>query len=303
MTHNNRISSAPGLPGIEPAFRGKVRDIYDVGDTLILVASDRISAFDSILPTPIPGKGIILTQISAAWFRRFGDIPNHLISTDIADFPSPFDRFAEQLSGRSMLVRKTERIDLECIVRGYLAGSAWKEYRKTGGVCGIELGEGLALSDRFPEPLFTPSTKADTGHDENITLDRAAELVGAGTIGEIRRASIDLYRRASEYAASKGILIADTKYEFGSVDGRVILIDEVLTPDSSRFWLQEEYEPGRPQLSLDKQFVRDYLDEIGWDHNPPAPALPPDIVEKTAGRYRLAVDRLFPEIEIGRYLE
>lgn len=297
------MSRADGLPGTEPAFRGKVRDIYDAGDTLILVASDRISAFDSILPTPIPGKGIILTQISAAWFRRFGDIPNHLISTDVADFPPPFDRFAEQLSGRSMLVRKAERIDLECIVRGYIAGSAWKEYRETGGVCGIELGGGLVLSERFPEPLFTPSTKADTGHDENIPLDRAAELVGAGTIEEIRRTSIDLYRRASEYAASKGILIADTKYEFGRVDGRVILIDEVLTPDSSRFWLREGYEPGRPQLSLDKQFVRDYLDEIGWNHNPPAPALPSDIVEKTAGRYRLAVERLFPEIEIGRYLE
>ncbi|UCF06994.1 MAG: phosphoribosylaminoimidazolesuccinocarboxamide synthase [bacterium] len=302
MKRKPYMQDSGSLPGMEPAYRGKVRDIYDLGDTLLIVASDRISAYDSILPTPIPGKGIILNQISAAWFRHFSDMPNHLLSTEIDDLPEPFNRFPEQLAGRSMLVKKTERIDLECIVRGYITGAGWKDYQQDGSICGIKLPAGLKLSEKLTEPIFTPSTKAESGHDENITLDRAASIVGGEVIETVRTRSLTLYRRASEYASSRGIIIADTKFEFGSFGDEIILIDEVLTPDSSRFWLEEEYEPGQPQRSLDKQFVRDYLDETGWDHSPPAPQLPPDIVEKTADRYRLAARRLFPDIEIGRYL-
>ncbi|MCK4235692.1 MAG: phosphoribosylaminoimidazolesuccinocarboxamide synthase [Candidatus Krumholzibacteria bacterium] len=290
------------LAEITPDFSGKVRDIYDLGDQLLIVASDRISAFDSVLPTPIPGKGIILTMISAAWFRLFEDVPNHLISTEVGQYPDPFSRFQDDLDGRSMLVRKAERIDIECIVRGYIIGSGWKEYRKCGKICGIELPPHLILSDKLDQPIFTPSTKAESGHDENITLDEAASIVSRSTIEKVREVSLDIYTRASEYAASKGIIIADTKFEFGSIDDSIVLIDEVLTPDSSRFWLKEEYEPGRRQLSLDKQFVRDYLDEIGWDHNPPAPELTNEIVDKTRERYRLVVERLFPELVIERFM-
>ncbi len=290
-----------GLPGIEPAFRGKVRDIYDLGDRLIIVASDRISAYDSILPTPIPGKGVVLTLLSAAWAKWLTGIPHHILATDVSAFPPPYDAFERELGGRSMLVRKARRIDLECVVRGYLAGSGWKEYRESGAVCGIPLPKGLRMSDRLDEPIFTPSTKADSGHDRNITIEEAGEIAGPEVVREIRRLSLDIYRRAREYAAVRGIIIADTKFEFGFIDGRVALIDEVLTPDSSRFWLSNEYRPGASPPSLDKQFVRDYLDTIGWDHNPPAPELKEEIVRKTSERYRMALTSLFPEIIMERY--
>jgi phosphoribosylaminoimidazole-succinocarboxamide synthase len=290
------------VPGVEPTYRGKVRDIYDLGDMLLIVATDRISAYDSVLPTPIPGKGIMLNMLSAQWFEFFDTVSNHMISIDVEDFPEPFSAHPDLLSGRSMLVKKARRIDLECIVRGYISGSGWREYKEHGSVCGISLPRGLKNSGRLEEPIFTPSTKAESGHDENISISRAAKLVGEETIRELETLSLEIYTRASEYAAGEGIIIADTKFEFGVTEDQIILIDEVLTPDSSRFWLADEYEPGRQQRSLDKQFVRDFLDESGWDHSPPAPELPVDIVERTVGRYRMAVERLFPELGIERYL-
>jgi phosphoribosylaminoimidazole-succinocarboxamide synthase len=229
-------------------------------------------------------------------------IPHHILETDVSAFPAPYSAFARELGGRSMLVRKARRIDLECVVRGYLAGSGWKEYRESGAVCGIPLPKGLRMSDRLEEPIFTPSTKADSGHDVNITIEEAGEIAGPEVVREIRRLSLEIYRKAREYAAARGIIIADTKFEFGFIDDRVALIDEVLTPDSSRFWLSKEYRPGDSPPSLDKQFVRDYLDAIGWDHNPPAPELNEDIVRKTSERYRMALANLFPEINIERYL-
>ncbi len=301
-THEIGGRGRDGFDGIEPSFKGKVRDVYDLGERLIIVASDRISAYDSILPTPIPGKGIVLTLLSAAWVQWLAGIPHHILETDVSAFPEPYRSFTRELGGRSMLVRKARRIDLECVVRGYLAGSGWKEYRESGTVCGIPLPKGLRMSDRLDEPIFTPSTKADTGHDVNITFEEAGKIAGADVAAEVRRLSLDIYRRAREYAAARGIIIADTKFEFGFIDGRVALIDEVLTPDSSRFWLAEEYRPGGSPPSLDKQFVRDYLDAIGWDHNPPAPGLTEDIVRKTSDRYRTALTSLFPEINIERYL-
>jgi phosphoribosylaminoimidazole-succinocarboxamide synthase len=291
-----------GLPDIEPDLRGKVRDIHDLGDTLLIIATDRVSAYDSVIPTPITGKGIILTMMSAEWFKWFEDVPNHLITMDVERFPAPFDRHGALLGGRSMLVKKAERIDLECVVRGYIVGSGWREYQQRGSICGIELPGGLEMAQKLDTPIFTPSTKAESGHDENISFEEASRLVGGDVAAELKRISIELYRRASEYAASRGVIIADTKFEFGMIDGRISVIDEMLTPDSSRFWLAEEYEQGKPQRSLDKQFVRDYLDEIGWDHDPPAPELPPEVVERTMARYRLAMERLFPESEIERYL-
>ncbi len=297
---NNDNSS---LPGIVPEYRGKVRDIYDLGEMLIIVASDRVSAFDSVIPTPIPGKGIVLNTISAAWFDKFDTVPNHMISVDVDDFPEPFNGFPERLAGRSMLVKKAHRLDIECIVRGYISGSGWKEYRKTGGVCGIRLPDGLKNSDRLEQPIFTPSTKADSGHDENISIEEAAKIVGEKTARELENMSLELYERASEYALSRGIIIADTKFEFGVTDDQIIVIDEILTPDSSRFWLIDEYEPGHQQKSLDKQFVRDFLDESGWDHEPPAPELPADIVEKTSERYAMAAKMLFPDLNIKRYMK
>jgi phosphoribosylaminoimidazole-succinocarboxamide synthase len=290
------------LPGIVPDYSGKVRDIYDLGEMLLIVASDRLSAFDSVLPTPIPGKGIVLNTISAAWFDKFDTMPNHMISVEVDDFPEPFNTFNDQLAGRSMLVKKADRLDIECIVRGYISGSGWKEYEKTGAICGIKLPQGLTDSDRLERPIFTPSTKADSGHDENISIAEAAKIVGESTARELERISLELYSRASEYALTKGIIIADTKFEFGVTEGQIIVIDEVLTPDSSRFWLVDEYEPGQKQKSLDKQFVRDYLNEVGWDHEPPAPELPSDIVKKTSERYALAMKLLFPELNIERYL-
>ncbi len=302
MSHDGKKDGSIRLEGVQPSYSGKVRDIYDLGDRMILVASDRVSAYDSIIPTPIPGKGTILNMISAAWFGWFDKLPNHMISVEVDEYPAPFNSFRDELKGRSMLVRKADRIDIECIVRGYISGSGWKEYLSKGSVCGISLPEGLQLSQKLDEPIFTPSTKADSGHDENIPVEKAAAIVGRETIDEIASLSLDIYRKASEYAATRGIIIADTKFEFGRVDGKIVIIDEVLTPDSSRFWLVDEYEPGRQQRSLDKQFVRDWLDESGWDHEPPAPELPEEIVSRTVERYRMAFDNLFPDFEIERYL-
>jgi phosphoribosylaminoimidazole-succinocarboxamide synthase len=302
MTTIDDNSGERGRASLVPDFRGKVRDIFDLGDRLVIVASDRISAYDSILPTPVPGKGAVLTSLSTAWTRWLADVPHHIVSTNVAEYPPPFNGFERELGGRSMLVRKAKRIDLECVVRGYLAGSGWKEYQASGAVCGIPLASGLRQSDRLDEPIFTPSTKADTGHDVNVTIEEAGRIVGAGTVREVERLSLEIYGRAREYAAGRGIVIADTKFEFGFIDGRVSLIDELLTPDSSRFWLAGEYRPGISPPSLDKQFVRDYLDGIGWDHAPPAPPLPADVVKKTAERYRMALALLFPDIHIERRL-
>ncbi|MCD6378896.1 phosphoribosylaminoimidazolesuccinocarboxamide synthase [bacterium] len=301
MNNKKKIESYSGLYGIEPVHKGKVRDIYDLGDKLLIVVSDRISAYDSILPTLIPGKGVVLNMISAKWFDWFDDIPNHKISTDVNDYPDSLKKFASLLKGRSMLVRKAERIDLECIVRGYITGSGWREYCELGSVCGISLPGGLKDSQKLEEPIFTPSTKADSGHDENITVEKAASIVGSDTIERIKQLSLRIFTEASRYASGKGILIADTKFEFGFIDGEIAVIDEILTPDSSRFWLTEEYQPGRKQRSLDKQFIRDYLDESGWNHEPPAPELPLDIVQKTTERYKISVERLFDDIDLERY--
>jgi phosphoribosylaminoimidazole-succinocarboxamide synthase len=290
----NALRSTRDL-GLEPSRSGKVRDLFDLGDRLLLVATDRISAYDVILDPPIPGKGTVLTRMSLEWFRLLADIvPNHLVSTERRDFPPPF-RQIEPLAGRSMLVRKARRIDAECIVRGYLSGSGWKEYKQSGAVCGIELPEGLQESDKLPEPIFTPATKAELGeHDENIDFDRAAALIGDRPLmEELRRVSIEIYRRAAEHAAERGIILADTKFEFGSAPGaEVVLADEVLTPDSSRFWPADDYEPGRSQASFDKQYVRDYSDSVGWDHAPPGPELPGEVVRNTRAKYVEAYERI-----------
>ncbi len=272
---------------LRPDSQGKVRDLYDLGDRLLIVASDRISAFDVVLPDPIPYKGEVLTKLSLFWFELLGDIvPNHLLSTDVADLPSEFQRYSDELRGRFMLVRKANVFPVECIVRGYLAGSGWKEYQTSGTVCGIALPEGLRESDRLEEPLFTPSTKAEIGeHDENISFERMVEIVGKEPAEELRSASIAVYLNARDHAAGRGIIIADTKFEFGLIDGVTTLIDEVLTPDSSRFWPADDYEPGRGQASFDKQYVRDWLEDSGWDKNPPAPALPADVIAGTSERY------------------
>lgn len=271
-----------------PAFiKGKVRDVYDLGDNLLIVATDRISAFDSILPTGIPDKGKVLTQLSVFWFGITGDIvPNHLISADVVDYPEPLRAYADQLEGRSMLVKKAERLDVECVVRGYLAGSGWKEYQSGGTVCGIPLPAGLRQADKLPELIFTPAFKADSGHDENISRERMVDLIGEDLTSRIIDVSLALYRRAADYARERGVVIADTKFEFGLVDGVLTVIDEVLTPDSSRFWDPAAYAPGGSPMSYDKQFVRDYLESINWDKEPPAPGLPEDIVARTADKYR-----------------
>ncbi|HEX4131799.1 MAG TPA: phosphoribosylaminoimidazolesuccinocarboxamide synthase [Pirellulales bacterium] len=271
--------------------RGKVRDVYNLGDHLLLVATDRISAFDHILPTGIPDKGRVLTQISAFWFGKLGE-PNHLVSIDVAAMELPADADRQALDGRSMLVRRTEVVPIECVVRGYLAGSGWKEYRERGTVCGERLPSELVESSRLPEPIFTPATKAESGHDENISFQRMADLVGRTTADELRRRSLAVYRRGAEHAERCGIIVADTKFEWGRAGGELILIDEVLTPDSSRFWPADQYAPGRSQPSYDKQFVRDWLETTGWDKNSPPPALPAEIIERTRGKYLEAYERL-----------
>jgi phosphoribosylaminoimidazole-succinocarboxamide synthase len=281
------------LPGLKPLARGKVRDIYELDDRLLIVATDRISAFDYILPTGIPDKGRVLTELSIFWFEFLRDLtPVHFLTADLEQYPEPLRRFRDQLEGRSMLVRRARMLPIECVARGYLAGSGWKEYCQTGAVCGLPLPAGLRESDKLPEPIFTPATKAESGHDENISFEAAAALVGRDTAARLRELTLRIYRKAAEYAESRGILIADTKFEFGLVDGELVLADEVLTPDSSRFWPRDGYAPGRPQPSYDKQYVRDYLESIGWNKQPPAPALPPEVALKTAQKYKQAFQAL-----------
>ena len=274
--------------------RGKVRDVYAVGeDKLLLVATDRISAFDCILGSPIPGKGRLLTQISLFWFNLLRDLtPNHLLSANVDDFPAPLPAYRDQLEGRSTLVRRAEMVSIECVARGYLAGSGWKEYQQSRSVCGIALPEGLTESAQLPEPIFTPATKAQSGHDENISFGRAAELIGTDLAARLRDLTLAIYRRAAEYALSRGIIIADTKFEFGFVGGQLVLADEVLTPDSSRFWPADHYAPGRPQASFDKQFVRDWLETLDWNKQYPAPVLPEEVVAGTWAKYHEAFERL-----------
>jgi phosphoribosylaminoimidazole-succinocarboxamide synthase len=279
------------FPKLKLYARGKVRDLYDLGDRLLIVATDRLSAFDVILPTPIPDKGRVLTQLSLFWFEKLKDVvPHHVITG--SDFSGELAPYRSRLRGRAMVVRKTEPVRLECVVRGYLAGSGWKEYREEGKVCGIALPPGLSESARLPEPIFTPATKAASGHDENISFGQAAKRVGRKLAERLREISHELYGRAAQFAEQRGIIIADTKFEFGLLENQVIWIDEALTPDSSRFWPGEEYAPGRAQPSFDKQYVRDYLERIGWSKKPPAPELPPDVVAATRSRYVEAYRRL-----------
>jgi phosphoribosylaminoimidazole-succinocarboxamide synthase len=282
------------IASLEPG-RGKVRDVYDLGDKLLIVATDRISAFDVVMANGIPYKGVVLTQISKFWFDFLsGQIEHHLISDDVAAFPRPFPDYVGQLKGRSMLVRKVEVLPIECVVRGYLAGSGWKEYRESGTVCGVKLPPGLKQCEKLPEPIFTPATKAERGtHDENISFERAAEIVGRDRAGYVRDKSIEIFLKAGTYAESKGIILADTKFEWGlTKDGTIILIDEVLTPDSSRFWPADKYQPGRDQESFDKQFVRNYLESIQFNKSGPGVTLPPDIVEKTSAKYIEGYERI-----------
>lgn len=274
--------------------RGKVRDIYDCDDTLLIVATDRISAFDVVLPDGIPCKGAVLSQMSAYWFSEMSDvIANHFISADPAAFPTRCRAYAETLQARAMLVKKAQPLPVECVVRGYLAGSGWTEYQRNGSICGIPIAKGMKESSRLAEPIFTPTTKAEQGtHDENITMEKVEEIIGVELARRVKETSLRLYAKGSETARRKGIIICDTKFEFGLFEGNLILIDEVLTPDSSRFWPEDEYQPGRPQRSFDKQFVRDYLLTLAWDKKPPAPHLPEDIVRKTSERYQEAYRRL-----------
>ncbi|MBN1442892.1 MAG: phosphoribosylaminoimidazolesuccinocarboxamide synthase [Planctomycetes bacterium] len=281
------------VPELGPVRRGKVRDVYDLGDRLLFVASDRLSAFDVVFPGGIPHKGRLLTQLSLFWFERLG-VESHLISADPADLPESCAGRADDLRGRFMIVEKLRMLPVECIIRGYLAGSGWKEYQRLGTVCSIPLPAGLLESSRLPEPLFTPSTKADSGHDENISFETAASMVGEEMARRLRDRSLEVYLRASEYARTRGIIIADTKFEWGVREstGELVLADEVLTPDSSRFWPADRYEPGRGQPSFDKQYVRDHLIATGWDQKPPAPELPPGIVQETSARYIEIYERL-----------
>ena len=290
------VTFETNFPSLKLRARGKVRDIYDLGDRLLLVATDRLSAFDVVMPTPIPDKGCVLTQLSLFWFDKLASVvPNHVITA--TDFSGDLAPYADQLAGRGTVVRKAEAIPVECVVRGYLVGSGWKDYQKTGAVCGIPLPAGLKESSQLAEPIFTPSTKATTGHDENISFEEASKIAGATVAAQLRDVSLELYRRARDYAASRGIIIADTKFEFGLLDGKLIWIDEALTPDSSRFWPADGYEPGKSQPSFDKQYVRDYLERTGWNKQPPGPALPPDVVAGTTAKYREAYRRL-----VGREL-
>ncbi|MGA8013639.1 MAG: phosphoribosylaminoimidazolesuccinocarboxamide synthase, partial [Candidatus Acidiferrales bacterium] len=285
------IVSQTEFPGLKLLGRGKVRDIYDLGDRLLIVATDRLSAFDVVLPTPIPDKGRVLTQLSLFWFEKLADVvPHHVI--EAKNFTGELAPYADALAGRAMLVRRTDPAPIECVVRGYISGSGWKDYQKTGAICGIPLPAGLRESDRLPEPIFTPSTKATTGHDENISFEETVFRIGLPLAERLRDVSLTLYRRAVEHAGARGIIIADTKFEFGLRGDELIWIDEALTPDSSRFWPAGQYSPGKAQPSFDKQFVRDYLEKIGWNKQPPAPALPPDVVSGTQQKYREAYQRI-----------
>ncbi|HOK77470.1 MAG TPA: phosphoribosylaminoimidazolesuccinocarboxamide synthase [Verrucomicrobiota bacterium] len=281
------------IPGIPKLRRGKVREVFDLDDALLLVATDRISAFDCVMPNGIPRKGEVLTQLSFFWFDRFaGLVPNQLLAGPTDPLPARVAPYAQLLARRAMVVKKAKPLPVECVVRGYLAGSGWKEYRASQTVCGIKLPPGLREADELPEPIFTPATKAETGHDENIPFDRVESLLGSNLANQVRDYSLTLYRSARDYARDRGIIIADTKFEFGLHNGQLILIDEVLTPDSSRFWPADTYEPGRSQASFDKQFVRDYLESINWNKTPPAPPLPPDVVVRTQQKYIEAYERL-----------
>lgn len=283
---SNQVVLETSVPGLKLIGRGKVRDIYEDGDRLLIVATDRISAFDYILATGIPDKGRVLTQMTLFWLDFLRDlVPNHFLSTDVSGLPP-------ELEGRSMWVRRAEMFQVECVARGYISGSGWKDYQKTGAICGIALPEGLRESDKLPEPIFTPATKAQTGHDENISFETVCSLIGRELAGKLRDLTLGLYGRAAEYARSRGIIIADTKFEFGLIDGEIILADEVLTPDSSRFWPLETYVPGGAQPSYDKQYVRDYLESIAWNKQPPAPALPEDIARRTGEKYKEAYQAL-----------
>jgi len=274
------------LDGLTLNRRGKVRDVYEVGEYLLIVATDRISAFDFVLGSGIPDKGKVLTQMSAFWFAQIGDtVPHHLVSTNVDEFPEPARRHADVLRGRTMLVRRTDPLPVECVARGYLSGSGWKEYRQNGRVCGIELPSGLRESDRLPAPIFTPATKAESGHDLNISEEEAGAIVGVERIRRLRDLTLALYARGAKHAEGRGIIVADTKFEFGVVGEELVLIDEVLTPDSSRFWPEAQYAPGQSQPSFDKQYVRDYLETIGWNKQPPVPSLPEDVVMRTREKY------------------
>jgi phosphoribosylaminoimidazole-succinocarboxamide synthase len=284
--------SSISLPGIKKLRSGKVREVFDLGDTLLFVVTDRLSAFDVILPDPIPFKGAVLNQISAFWFERFQKIDNHFVTADFDKFPDELSEFREQLAGRSMIVRKTTPLTVECVVRGYLAGSGWKEYQQSQSVCGIKLPPGLQLASPLPEAIFTPSTKAEQGHDENIDMKECRRLLGEEVANRVEKLSLQIYSEGRDYARERGIIVADTKFEFGTRDGKLLLIDECLTPDSSRFWPADRYRPGSSPPSFDKQFVRDYLETLDWDKTPPAPHLPHEIVEKTSAKYREAFERL-----------
>jgi phosphoribosylaminoimidazole-succinocarboxamide synthase len=290
---NNEIILQLDLPGIKKVRSGKVREVFDLGDSFLLVASDRISAFDVIMPNGIPRKGEVLTQISHFWFEKFASlVPNHLLTKADDPLPKTLQPFGAQLTRRSMIVKKATPLAIECIVRGYLSGSGWKEYKKSQTVCGIQLPAGLTESAELPEPIFTPSTKAEEGHDENISFDEACKIVGTDLATQASDLSLKIYRAGRDYAKQRGIIIADTKFEFGLFDGKLILIDEVLTPDSSRFWPADQYASGRGQPSFDKQFVRDYLETLTWDKTPPGPILPDDVVAKTSAKYLEAYEKL-----------
>ncbi len=280
------------LPGIKKLRSGKVREVFDLGETILFVATDRLSAFDVVLPDPIPHKGEVLNQISAFWFDRLSSVKNHFMTAEFDNFPSELQPFREELTGRSMIVRKAQPLPVECVVRGYLAGSGWKDYQATGEVCGHKLPAGLQLASELPEPIFTPSTKNEAGHDLNIDWTRCCAMIGEDVAEEARRLSLEIYRAGKEYAAGRGIIVADTKFEFGLTSNDMLLIDECLTPDSSRFWPADSYAPGQSPASFDKQFVRDYLETLDWDKTAPGPALPVEIIQKTSAKYLEAFDRL-----------
>jgi len=291
----NAPHASADLPGIKKLRSGKVREVFVLGDTLLFVVTDRLSAFDVILPDPIPHKGAVLNQLSAFWFKLFKKIDNHFISADFDQFPKELQSFREQLAGRSMIVRKTKPLAVECVVRGYLAGSGWKEYQKSQSICGIKLPAGLQLASQLPEPIFTPSTKADEGHDENIDMKECARILGEETANRVKELSLAIYSRGRDHAEQRGIIVADTKFEFGTVGGKLLLIDECLTPDSSRFWPADQYVVGKSPPSFDKQFVRDYLETLDWNKTPPGPKLPGDVIARTAAKYVEAFERLTGE--------
>jgi len=291
------------LPGIKKLRSGKVREVFDLGDTLLIVATDRVSAFDVILPDPIPKKGAVLNQLSEFWFQRFGNselpreqrIDHHSVTANFDQFPKELEPFEEQLAGRSMIVRKTKPLPVECVVRGYLAGSGWKEYQQSQSVCGIKLPAGLKLGSQLPEPVFTPATKAESGHDENIDMNKCAQILGDDVAQRVKSLSLQIYSSGRDHARQRGIIVADTKFEFGTIDGKLLLIDECLTPDSSRFWPADQYVVGQSPPSFDKQFVRDYLETLDWDKTPPGPTLPGDVIARTAAKYVEAFERLTGE--------